>query len=80
MGLVDIDGLCRFVGGTGAGFAVGLDLAGQGQGALGQGRAYQLVDQDAEQNHVADLAAVGQGGGGHGHAQCHTGLGQQGNA
>ena len=78
--LVNIDRLLGLIGGAGAGFTVGLDFACQRQGAFGQCRTYQFVNQHAEENDVADLVAVGEGGGGHGHAQGYTGLGQQGDA
>ena len=61
----------------GAGAAFGLDLAHGKQRALGQGRAYQLIHQHAEQHHIPGQSAVGQGGSGDGHAQSNASLGQQ---
>ena len=62
---------------SGTGAAFGLDLANGQQRALGQGGAYQLIDQHREQHHVPGQNAVGKVRGGHRHAQCHASLGQQ---
>ena len=61
--LMDVEVRTGFVGGTGAGLFLGFDLASQQQGALGQSGAYQLVDQHAEQNHIANQCAVSQSSG-----------------
>ena len=68
------------VGGACGGPALGFDLSCKGQGTLGQGRADQLIHQHAEEDHIANQTAIGQGCGGDCHTQGHTGLGQQGDA
>ena len=66
-----------FVGGSGADTAFRLDVAHSQQGALGQCRAYQFIDQNSEQDNVACEVTVRQGRSGDRHALFHTGLGQQ---
>ena len=75
--------LCNFfrlVLHTGAGASLGTDLSSGSQCDLGQRGACQLIHQHREQHHVAYHVAVRELGGCGSHAQCHTGLRQQGDA
>ena len=75
--------LCNFfrlVLHTGAGASLGTDLSSGSQCDLGQRGACQLIHQHREQHHVAHHVAVRELGGCGSHAQCHTGLRQQGDA
>ena len=75
--------LCNFfrlVLHTGAGASLGTDLSSGSQCDLGQCGACQLIHQHREQHHVAHHVAVRELGGCGSHAQCHTGLRQQGDA
>ena len=58
----------------------GTDLSSGSQCDLGQRGACQLIHQHREQHHVAHHVAVRELGGCGSHAQCHTGLRQQGDA
>ena len=67
----------RFIVLSCAGSAFGDNFSRGSQGPLGHSRADQLIHQHRKEHHIPGHSAIRQGCRSQGHAQSHTGLGQQ---